>query len=40
MSERFKSESNEIPSAEPKLFDLSKELYEGGRLIFRKLGNM
>lgn len=38
MSEKFTPEGNEIPQQEPKLLDVSKELYEGGKADISKIG--
>ncbi len=37
MNEKFKSEVYEFPKEEPKIFDLSKELYEGGKAEVSKI---
>ncbi|MDI6603360.1 MAG: hypothetical protein QME57_04645 [Patescibacteria group bacterium] len=37
MSEKFTPEGREIPQQEAKLFDLSKELYEGGKADISKI---
>lgn len=39
MSEKFTPEGHEVPQQEPKLLDLSKELYEGGKADISKIGD-
>ncbi len=38
MTEKFTPESRDVPEIEPKLIDLSKELYEGGKADVTKIG--
>jgi hypothetical protein len=38
MTEKFTPEAREAPQQEPKLIDLSKELYEGGKADISKIG--